>query len=346
MASTERCVALAMPKEIIEPMIAKRRAEINSDHEGDIWQDIIFYLAKEFNVGKYQAKKRVIDIGHWQARGAANYIVTKKDKDTKKTEGHYICPFMFAKENCPSSAYTYVITPEQAYRLYMENAAYRKLISSGEFVYVDGHVCIASPEYVEQGIKEPQLTEWANRHVDECCLRFKNVYQANEEYSFSLIYICSDEEYNKHYCEFVTRGKKMSIRAANELASKISEEMPRRAGKAVAYLLEVDGKVQGKKPLSLERFAECCGVSRATAYRWCDEDCQLKPEEFMRIVIGLHLPPNISMQFMTTCGIVLNHYGVQEMYWFILLTRFMDSIYEVNNFLESEGFPTFKIATV
>ncbi len=337
--------ALAMPCDIVESIdTAHKNGNKYNDHIGLLYDRIIADVAVQMRVAPWQAKARLIDLGHWQARGAANYIVTGMHYGKKI--GYYALPYTFSRDNCPSGSSGYEINPSEVLTLLENNETFRKLISSGQFVFVDGHICVASPLYVQQGTTRPYLTDWAIKHLDLCCLRFKKVYEADENYQFRLNCIDSDEAYNRHYADFVARGKHMSVTETNERANQINRGMPQEPSKAIDYLLEVDGKARKEKPYSMEQFAELCGVSRATVYRWRDENYQFKAEDFMRIVIGLHLPPVISTALMSVCGISLQHYGIQAMYWYILYTRFMDTILEVNDFLELEKCQTFKIATV
>ena len=326
---------LMMPETIVQPMIARRRKEIRwTRHAGEIHQSIIMSLAEELNVARYQVKLRLLQLGYWQARGALNYIVGPDGT------GKYIRPFMFSRESCPSSAYTFVITSEASFELYKENESYRARIDSGRYVYVDGHVCINDPEYVRQGKTGPYMTRWANEHVDECCLRFLNVYEADDDYEFNLNYVCSDEEYNRHYIDFVTGGKKMSESEANERAGNIVMNMPQKPGAALEYLMKKASK--GRRDMSTDELGERCGVTGRTVRNWCNEEYQFSPETFIRIVVGLHLPPFISMRFMDICGVKLQFHGIHMMYWKIVNCYFMDTIYEVNRIIEAAGFPAMR----
>ena len=324
---------LMLPTEIIQPLILSRRLELKwTKHMGELYQGIIFGVAEDLNAARYHVRQRLLQLGYWQARGALNYIPHRDGT------GRYIRPFMFARESCPTSAYTFVITPAESFNLYRDNAEYRERIDSGRYIYVEGHICINDPEYVLQGRQGPYMTRWANEHVDECCLRFLNVFETDEDYEFNLGYVCSDEEYNRHYIDFVTGGKDMTEEEANERASQIVMKMPQKPGEALKYLVEEAGKARRKK-ISAQELSERCGVSKRTVYYWLEEEYQLSAEVFVRIVVGLHLPPYISMRFMNVCGVMLQFYGVHMMYWKILNCFFMDTIYEVNRHMRDAGFP-------
>lgn len=327
---------LMLPTSVIQPMIDSCKQKLKwKKHAGELYQSIGISIADELNVAKYQVRQRLLQLGYWQARGSLNYMPGPNGT------GRYLRPFMFTRESCPSSAYTFVITPQESFRLYEKNEEYRERINSGRYVYVEGHVCVNDPEYVQQGKQGPYMTKWANEHIDECCLRFLNVFESDEDYEFNLNYVCSDEEYNQHYIDFVARGKKMTESEANERASKIVMEMPQKPGEALQYLMKKASK-PGKKDINVDDMSERCGVSRRTVYYWCKEEYQFSPETFIRIVVGLHLPPFISMRFMNVCGVTLQFHGIHMMYWKIVNCYFMDTIYEVNRQIEAAGFPAMK----
>lgn len=170
-------------------------------------------------------------------------------------------------------------------------------------------------------------------------MRLYDAATAHVSCRFNLGYVCSDEEYNRHYIDFVTGGKDMTEEEVNERASQIVMKMPQKPGEALKYLVEEAGKARRKK-ISAQELSERCGVSKRTVYYWLEEEYQLSAEVFVRIVVGLHLPPYISMRFMNVCGVMLQFYGVHMMYWKILNCFFMDTIYEVNRHMRDAGFPT------
>ena len=84
----------------------------------------------------------------------------------KKDEmsGRYIEPFTFSRESCPSTAHTFVISPEESFKLYEENEEYRTRLDTGDYVYVEGHLCLNDPAYIVPTSPGPRMTDWANRH--------------------------------------------------------------------------------------------------------------------------------------------------------------------------------------
>lgn len=176
------------------------------------------------------------------------------------------------------------------------------------------------------------MTDWANRHVDECCLRFENVYEVDENYEFRLNSINSDEEYNRHYIDFAAQGRELSAKEAMEQQSEIIASLPNKPGEALKALMKLGGN------LTIEQLAERAQVSERSIKRWRAEEYSYDPETAIRIIVGLHLPPWISMWFLQTCGVALQFHGLHMMYRNIIACYYMDTLNEVNALIEAAGY--------
>ena len=319
--------ALMLPECILRPMIPEfRESPVASRHAGQFWEDVGRGLSAQLHVPKYLVRMRLLHLGYWQAQGALNFIRGAQEG------GHYIDPFTFSREACPSTLYTFVLGPREAHKLYEENGDYRARIDTGEYVYVDGHICLNRPEFVHQAPDGPRMTDWANRHVDECCLRFENVYTVDGRYEFRLERVHCDEEYNRHYIDFVAKGD--CVTPGEELArqGELIRGLPTEPGKALRALMKLRG-VGGR-----EKMAELALVSEGTVQQWYGEEYGYTPEQALRIVIALHLPPWLSGWFLEIAGVRLQYRGIHLLYREILCCRFMDTLYEVNEYIAAAGY--------
>lgn len=320
--------ALMMPESIVRPMIEQYKTEERTmhNHAGRVFQGVGYSIYDTMDIPKYLVRGRMIQLGYWQAQGALNYI------QSNPICGRYITPFTFSRESCPTTAHTFVISPEESFKLYERNEEYRARLDSGDYVYVEGHICLSDPAYIIQTPIGPRMTDWANRHVDECCLRFENVYEVDENYEFHLNSINSDEEYNRHYIDFVAQGKELSEKEATKEQSKIIAALPTQPGEALKALMKVSGN------MTIEKMAERALVSAGTVKNWRKEEYSYDPETAIRIIVGLHLPPWISMWFLQVCGVVLQFRGLHMMYRNIIACHYMDTLSEVNSLIEAAGF--------
>lgn len=171
-------------------------------HMGYKLQAVGRALAKEFNVYNYQLRNRMIQVGYCAAKGALNFV----------GEG-YITPFAFSLNECRGRQ-TFVISPKEMLEEYVRNEAFRARIDTGRFTYVDGHVCLNDPKYVTRLEKTLRLTDWANGHVDQCCLRFVRNYYRDQQTHYVFGQLNSDEAYN---------GRSLSM-SASEQATNLYEQ--------------------------------------------------------------------------------------------------------------------------
>ena len=324
--------ALMMPESMIRPMIEQYIAEERKirGHAGYMMQGAACSISREMNVPKYLVRGRMIQLGYWQAQGALNYI------QNEKLKGRYITPFMFSRESCPTTSNTFVISPRDSLRLYEQNEDYRERLDTGNYVYVEGHICLNDPAYISQTTHGPHMTEWANRHIDECCLRFANVYEVDENYEFRLNSVNCDEEYNQHYIDYASQGKQLSEKEAAEQQTRIIASLPTQPGEALKTLMKLNGNV------TIEQLAERVCVSTGTVKNWRKEEYRFDPETAIRIIIGLHLPPWISMWFLQICSVNLQFRGLHMVYRNIIVCYYMDTFNTVNTLIEDAGYERMK----
>ena len=165
---------LMLPKKIVHTMVAEYGKEHCSiKHKGYRYECIVKDIVTELNVPTCRARQRLLQLGYWEARGACNYIMDTPHR------GHYIAAFSFSRESCPSSNYTFVISQLEMFSLYQRSEAFRQRMATGQYVYVDGHVCINDPKYVVQRSTGPSLKMEALEHIDKCCLRFMSVFETD-----------------------------------------------------------------------------------------------------------------------------------------------------------------------
>ena len=322
--------ALMLPDCILRPMIREFKDEMCKlhTHIGRIYEGIGLAIADLLGVPKYLIRSRMIQLGYWQAQGALNYIRTSESR------GQYISPFVFSRESCPTTSHTFVISPLDSFKLYEQNKEYRAMLDSGSFIYIEGHLCLNDPAYVTQSSLGPCMTDWANLHIDECCLRFENVYEVDDNYEFHLNRINSDEEYNRHYLDFILQGQELTQPEILEKQGDLIASLPDHPGHALEKLMKSCGN------LTVAQMAEYALVSSGTVKNWRKEEYRFKPETALRIIVGLHLPPWISARFLQIAGVDLKYYGLHMLYRNIISCHYMDTMYEVNCLIQAAGYPT------
>ena len=139
----------------------------------EVMERALRQIAGVFDVTKYEAKLRALQLGYKQAEGAF-----------LRVDGHERSPFSF-NPDVLGDHQTFILDSKNAARLYKEDSHFAELIDSKRFVYTGHVVVINSPLYViktgdpsyPQGYK---LTDFALGHVDLCCLIFTRNYTQND----------------------------------------------------------------------------------------------------------------------------------------------------------------------
>jgi hypothetical protein len=90
---------------------------------------------------------------------------------------------------------------------------------------------------------------------------------------------------------------------------------------------------------------ERSGISGRTISRFrTEENREYSIDQVIAICIGLHLPPWLSRGLIERAGYVLRNSKQHQAYQFVLDCLFMDSIDDVQRFLETTGCKKLKLA--
>lgn len=324
--------ALMLPASITKPMIEMLYEERRSFrhaygmrcHDGLLYEDVGKAVAERMHVRNGHVRTRMIQLEKYEAKGALNYMVER---------GAYIEPFAYAPESCPANCYTFVIMPDELHELFMRDKALRELLETGDYVYVDGHVCRNEPELMHMVDGVLKLVDEANEHVDRYCLRFKTEYEQNLNVSEGFYSVNCDENYSRHYNEIICYAGQMTEEERNSLKEQIIYGMPYRTNEAIIYLMNGgitnEQKAADVKPVLKEWSVEALAEEMDTTDRKIlrmrnDQYLNYKKEDLIMFCLGMHLPPWISFVFLEKCGIRLSYYGIDLEYRELLSLYFMD----------------------
>ncbi len=321
--------ALMMPLPVMTPLVADliEKYKPSSRHAGDMFSRIIRTIHTDRSHAIFRIRARLIQMGYVEAKGALNYV-----------DGKYIAPFAFSRRNSEGN-YTFVIDRKGIAKEYRENPAFREQIRTGQYVYVDGHICVNSPEYVMQTSQGPRLTAWAEAHVDECCLRFQSIYIQNEVSEYEFGRLACDEEYNKHYLNYVDPEGKLSVGAAYRQIRTFLNGLPSGFFAALDFL-------RLEKKMTQEKLEEVSGVSaKKIARERKKTKWSLSRDEVIGLCIGLNMPPWLSQEMLKRAHVALDDKDPTDMmYSMILELHFMDKITDIQQLLRSEGCEELELA--
>lgn len=312
---------LMMPLSMMEPLVARewaRRAQ-NNHHAGQKFDGIARTIAAEYDLPKFRVRARLLQMGHIAAKGALNYV-----------DGRYIEPFAFSTGNGEGNN-TFVIARKDMLAIYRENEGFRQQIQSGQYIYVDGHICINDSRFVRHTEKGLRLTAWANAHVDQCCLRFNSIYEPCGVADYRFGAMNSDEAYNQHYMAFAQEKGLLSSKEQLTSMTQLISELPMAFSDALSYLMK-------RAHLTIEAMEERAGISARTISRMrTQERRDYSLDQVIAICIALQLPPWLSREMIAKAGYLLRPIKQHQAYQLVLDCMFMDSVEDVQRFLVEAG---------
>ena len=313
----------------------KREAQENHTYmnEGIAYEEVIRQLSATRHVPAWRVKRRLFQYGHLGAKGAHNYV-----------DGKYIAPFAFSISPATRLIDTYVIDRKNTHLLYRSDKKFQALMQSGDYVWVDGHICANSTQFIKVEDGEAQLTLWARAHVDECCLRFTQKYtEADGSSSYEFGKLNSVEAFNRHYRGFLDRKGVLSdkeyIEAKNALVEKV---IPLPFPEMLVVLMQY-GNSRSER-FTLEALAEATHLSTRTITRMRTE----KRKEYRRdyvlaVCFAMHLPSWLSEILLEKAGFQIPRYGKDGYLGELLDCNFMDTVDDIQEYLAENHLPLLEI---
>lgn len=147
-------------KEKAEQLIAKYKCddwthEINIDYMENVIRD----LGKMYGVTYPSLKRRLAHMGFSDKLGALNYVGDDYVENYLVEEGS-----LDSDESYENQKTTFISALACNERM-------RELFEDRLLAFVDNHLCINTPAYIQKWAKA-RLTDYAKRHMDECCIKF------------------------------------------------------------------------------------------------------------------------------------------------------------------------------
>ncbi|EOI6006815.1 MULTISPECIES: hypothetical protein [Enterococcus] len=177
------------------------------------------------------------------------------------------------------------------------------------YIYVESHICLNLPEYVERDIfGKIGLTEYARHHMDECCLSFTLSLKhdsKDEDYVFRCI-LNRDENSSLTFNVAFSADAKLDVIEQSQQMKKdqkglkqvLNEIAPLSFGDALKVLMKYPPKT------TVEQLAESSGLSDKTIQRMRNGEAVVI-QSIVAMCIGLHLHPDISTEMLQKLGYTL-----------------------------------------
>jgi hypothetical protein len=312
--------------------------------ESERMEKAIETLAKFFQVSKFAAKLRAIELGFVTAIGVWNYI-----------DGAYTPSFSFDYRACNKDE-TYIIDYRNAAFEVLFDPDHRDVFENGDYVYVENKLCVDNPEYYyigDDGVAH--LTPYARQHVDKCCLKFKNTYKlsvtSGDEF-YTKCALCKNidgiteinatlvkdgyDKLTREEAEKIKQDRKTMQRVINLLANVLPGSFTGTLGYHMDHYLEPGAKKETKLT-EMELGKRTLFSDRQIRTFRTDESAKKDITATCALCIGLKLYPDLSEDMVSKSG---HNWTVTEedyYYRFALRTQYISSIYEINRYLIAHG---------
>ena len=287
-------------------------------HAGEKYQIAGKALAREFGLPHFRIRARMIQLGHIEAKGALNYAEKK-----------LIQPFAFDTEAWREEQHTFVVDRDTVSALMRQNDDFRAVMQSRSYIYADGHVVRNDPRFVKSVRDQFVLTDWANAHVDECCLRFVRVFVQQDvgKYIFGRMYY--DADYVKQTQFYLHDLINQDHLDELEAKYRYCRDFP------ISFRDAVD-QLRKRKGLSQISLSEQLSMDKATLLRWLDDPTKYRNEDFLTtLALVLGLPDWLSRLLFKRAGFQLDDDNRRhQALAYILRVQSADGIEAANDFLK------------
>lgn len=287
-------------------------------HAGEKYQIAGKALAREFGLPHFRIRARMIQLGHIEAKGALNYAEKK-----------LIQPFAFDTEAWREEQHTFVVDRDTVSALMCQNDDFRAVMQSRSYIYADGHVVRNDPRFVKTVRDQFVLTDWANAHVDECCLRFVRVFVQQDvgKYIFGRMYY--DADYVKQTQFYLHDLINQDHLDELEAKYRYCRDFP------ISFRDAVD-QLRKRKGLSQISLSEQLSMDKATLLRWLDDPTKYRNEDFLTtLALVLGLPDWLSRLLFKRAGFQLDDDNRRhQALAYILRVQSADGIEAANDFLK------------
>ena len=289
---------ILMPEKTTRMKVDELLSEYGGSEKASIidYENVIDELAELFDVSRQAAKVRLIELGYSKAEGVYPFV-----------DGKYICGYSF-KIGTLKKNQTFTIPYADLFKAYCFDRKFKKLIDSGQFVFVDRHLVVNNKKYVghDQG-GNATLSGYALSHMDECCVVFSKGYSYQSKYQGARYYIqfmrnsAPVENQIEYSFEFNTHNKALLEQIKN--AKRRSEALRRYPGSFAETLVAL----QKERKLSNRQLADASLVGEKTIQRLRnDEEYPTSVQTVLALCIGLKLPLPEAEMFLGKTDFKLN----------------------------------------
>lgn len=288
-------------------------------------------LADFFQVTIYSARKRLIDLDVNLAIGFLNWNGTR-----------YVKPYIVKKDELTPNQ-TYTIKSHDLADNIVNNPSLFSGIVEGRYTFVENHLCINSEKYIEFGQHNIlQLTDYARRNMDECCIKFNCVNSQTNSGDNGIWTAC-------YLCRDIKSLLPCRIEFNKECNSKaMALEFKSRSQETRDLLGLIGGKTFGESLKEIKKYYQLtdlaiaidAGMDEKSISRYMNDQIkQPTKKAVIAICHALNVPVAISNELFKKASVDLNPENEEDdLYLMILSVMQNNTIDENNSFLGEAGF--------
>lgn len=258
---------------------------------------IVDQMAEYFETSKTVAKTRLEDFGYSEVRGLM-----------QSANGNLVPSYISRLRDNE----TYTIDEADGIKEYLRNEEFRKVIDTGEYLYVEGHYCRKDRRYLyTDQFGFDHLTPYAREHMDECCLVFEQVYQTGITSVLNGIIRRAPAKKSQEKRYKKKDGSSPVTDEGRKLRTQILKaEANDPFAKKTFNQLTID--LMEWRKMNILPLAEATGLSRDTIKNMRNDPDRVFPiQEIVAVAIALHLAPEQSQEYIRQAP--SNFLGTDEM---------------------------------
>jgi len=337
---------ILMPKEAtkikIRELLTANNYSTDMPDRIAVLTQVVDELAEFFKVSKVSAKYRMVDLG---------FMCHEDSKEIYNFESNGVYdwnmdehPLTVKTSNRPLTRH---ITLEHGFYEYSRNAAFREMLQSGYFRFVEDAFVINHPKYIcqdEEGIY--RLTKYAIERQQECTLLFEYAvnlsYGVVEKATPSLSFMASVETSYKKLPRYVSNVNNdaafdvaKALDAVNEEFENFKKE--RAATASATDFWDRTNQIMAAKGIELSKFKEDSGLNDATVSRLRLKQTTVTMRVGIAVCFGLNLDIIEAKKLLELARLTLNNDTECLAYEFVI-TNFKDCpLFEKNDILIKFG---------
>lgn len=192
---------------------------------------------------------------------------------------------------------SYIIPLDKLLDELQRNYEFEKLMQSGKFMYVEGHICYRDDKYIWYENRKPCLSPYARNHMGECCILF-TIRHEHAEYQYILdVLNKSTSERNEDH--IYSAGYYEKLRADADHSKEEQRKLPDGFYDVFQYFKKESGMTY--LDISMETHIEKSRLERITSKK---EENRLEPtyNEVVAVAVTLCQTADLALSFIEASG--------------------------------------------